>query len=88
MADRRAALPSGLTDRAAESVGAAFATAGQLPADPGAAMRAAPESGFYDGLQAERLVASGVALLGAVVTAIALPARPAVDTLAEPYAKT
>jgi len=70
-------LPGGLTQQATESVGAAFTIAGQLPAAPAGALRAAASTGFYDGLHAGCLVASGVALVGAAVAAVALPARPA-----------
>jgi len=70
-------LPGGLTQQATESVGAAFTIAGQLPAVPAGALRAAASTGFYDGLHAGCLVASGVALVGAAVAAVALPARPA-----------
>ena len=73
----RTLLPADLADVAGESVGAAFAVAGQLPDGPAGAVRAAAERGFFDGLQAGCLVASGVALVGAVVAAVALPSRPA-----------
>ncbi len=71
------ALPAGVAAQAGESVGAAFSIASTLPDGPARALRAAVESGFFDGLQAGCLVASGVALAGAVVAALALPARPA-----------
>ena len=47
-----------------------------LPPGPAAALRTAAETGFFDGLQAGCLVASAVALAGAVVAAVALPSRP------------
>ena len=72
-----AALPAGVAAQAGESVGAAFSIAAKLPDGPAAALRTAVEAGFLDGLQAGCLVASGVALAGAVVAALALPARPA-----------
>jgi uncharacterized protein YndB with AHSA1/START domain len=61
----RSLLPPELAERAGESVGAAFFVAAQLPEGPAAAVRAAAEQGFFDGLAAGCLVASGVALLGA-----------------------
>lgn len=82
----RALLPPGVAERAGESVGAAFAVAAQLPEGPAAAVRAAAERGFFDGLAAGCLVASGVALAGAVVAALALPARPQ-EPSAEPTAE-
>lgn len=75
--DVRTSLPPGARERAAESIGAASAVAARLPGGAGDALRAASRSGFFDGLQAGCLVASGVALVGAVVVARALPARPA-----------
>ena len=69
-------VPEDAVRQAGESVGAAFTVAGALPEGPGAALRAAAEAGFFDGLQAGCLVASGVALAGAVVAALALPSRP------------
>jgi predicted MFS family arabinose efflux permease len=82
----RAVLPRGLADLAGESVGAAFTVAAQLPEGPAGAVRAAAERGFFDGLQAGCLVASGVALAGAVVAAVALPSRPAAPPDDEPAA--
>lgn len=72
-------LPGVASQRAAESVGAAFTVAGQLPSAAATALRDAASTGFYDGLRAGCLVASGVALLGAAVAAVALPARPPGD---------
>ena len=74
--DLPATLPPEVAQVAGESVGAAFAVAAQLPAGPAELVRAAAEQGFFDGLAAGCLVASGVALAGAVVAAVALPARP------------
>ena len=69
-------VPAEAARLAGESVGAAFTVAGILPEGPAAALRTAAETGFFDGLQAGCLVASGVALAGAVVAAVALPSRP------------
>lgn len=79
-------LPAGLRERAADSVGAAFAIADRLPPGPAQLLRAAAEAGFYDGLQAGCLVASGVALLGALVAVLALPARPPMTMSTTPVA--
>jgi hypothetical protein len=74
--DAAGSVPAEAGAQAGESVGAALAVAARLPEGPGAALRAAAETGFFDGLQAGCLVASGVALAGAVVAALALPSRP------------
>jgi len=70
------AVPAEAARAAEQSVGAAFTVAAQLPAGPAELVRAAAERGFFNGLAAGCLVASGVALAGAVVAAIALPTRP------------
>ena len=71
-----AGLPEPLRAAAGDSVGAALAVAAQAPGAAGEAVRAAAQTGFLDGLQAGCLVASGVALAGAVLAGLALPARP------------
>ena len=73
----RVGVPDEAARLAGESVGAAFTVAGSLPDGPAAVLRGAAEAGFFDGLQAGCLVASGVALAGALVAAVALPSRPA-----------
>ena len=75
--DQAGAVPADLLARAEESVGSAFAVAAGAPGAAGEVLRSAAAAGFFDGLQAGCLVASGVALLGAAVAAVALPARPA-----------
>ncbi len=77
-------VPAQVARTAQESVGAAFTLAKQLPAGPAELVRAAAEQGFFDGLQAGCLVASGVALAGAAVAAIALPARPPSGAVPDP----
>ncbi len=72
-------VPVEAMETVGESVGAAFSVAAQLPPGPGDAIRAIAEQGFFDGLAAGCLVASGVALAGAVVAALTLPARPSAD---------
>ena len=78
------ALPEDVLGAASESVTAAFLAAGQLPGEVGQALRASAEQGFYDGLTAGCLVAAGVALTGALVAALTLPARPDTDPAARP----
>ena len=77
-------VPAEVARTAQESVGAAFTLADQLPAGPAELVRAAAEQGFFDGLAAGCLVASGVALAGAAVAALALPARPPSGAVAGP----
>ena len=66
---------------ATDSVGQAFATAGQLGGAPGELLRQIASAGFYDGLQAGCLVAAGVCLFGAIFVAILLPSRPDEEAL-------
>ena len=77
-------VPAEIARTAEESVGAAFTVAAQLPAGPAELVRAAAEQGFFDGLAAGCLVASAVALAGAVVAAVALPARPPSSAVPKP----
>jgi EmrB/QacA subfamily drug resistance transporter len=81
-----AALPAELRETAGESVGAALAVAAQAPPEVAGAVLSAAQTGFLDGLAAGCLVASGVALAGAVLAAVALPARPREEAAAEPVA--
>lgn len=83
LADLPGEVPVGAASAAGESVGAAFAVAGSLPAQAAAALRDTAAQGFFDGLQAGCLVASGVALLGAAVVAVALPAAPSAASQAD-----
>jgi EmrB/QacA subfamily drug resistance transporter len=89
----RLALPQGLppqaADAARESVGGAFIAAQRI-ADAGlgsaaAQLQDAASSAFFDGFAIGCLVAAGVALLGALVAAVLLPAHPhdATDDTAE-----
>jgi EmrB/QacA subfamily drug resistance transporter len=80
----RLALPRGLPSQAAhaarESVGGAFIAAQRL-ADAGLGSAAtqlkdAASRAFFDGFAVGCLVAAGVALLGALVAAVLLPAHP------------
>jgi EmrB/QacA subfamily drug resistance transporter len=91
----RLALPDGLpsqaTNAARESVGGAFIAA-QRVADAGlgsaaAQLKGAASSAFFDGFAVGCLVAAGVALVGAILAALLLPAHPhdATDVNAEPF---
>jgi len=80
----RLALPQGLPPEAAhaagESVGGAFIAA-QRVADAGLGpvadqLRAAAAGAFFDGFAVGCLVAAGVALFGALIAAVLLPAHP------------
>jgi hypothetical protein len=80
----RLALPQGLppqaADAARESVGGAFIAAQRI-ADAGlgsaaAQLQDAASRAFFDGFAIGCLVAAGVALLGALVAAVLLPAHP------------
>ena len=67
--DSLGALPEGVREVARESLGAAAATGD-------AKVIALAQQGFLDGLTAGCLVAAGVALVGALLTARYLPAHP------------
>ena len=70
------AVPPEAAETASESFFAALTVAGQLPDGPAAALRAAAEQGFFDGLASGCLVSAGVSLAGALVVALTLPDRP------------
>jgi hypothetical protein len=76
-----AALPASLAHAAHASVGAALGVAGHLAqaggASLGAGVQRAASGAFIDGLSAGCLVAGGVALAGALMAAVLLPAQPA-----------
>ncbi|HEX9066388.1 MAG TPA: MFS transporter, partial [Streptosporangiaceae bacterium] len=80
-----ATLPAGLPGRAAlaarQSVGGAYAAAGDVAAHGspalGHALRLAADQAFLHGLTIGSLVAGGVAAAGAVLAVIFLPAQPA-----------
>ena len=87
----RLALPQGLPSEAAhaarESVGGAFIAA-QRVADAGlgsaaAQLKDAASHAFFDGFAIGCLVAAGVALVGAVIAAVLLPAYPVLDVTDE-----
>ncbi len=75
MAPAVASLPAQAAAQASDSIGGAVRVAGQL-GDAGAALLRAATSSFIDGMQTAVWVAAAVALIGAIVTWLFLPARP------------
>lgn len=73
-------VPAPAAAAAQDSIGAAITASGKLTQSglPGASekLSAAASSGFFDGLQAGCLVASGVCVAGSVFCALVLPSRP------------
>ena len=73
-------LPAAAADAAHRSVGAAFGAAAQLDAAGhgglAEALRNAASTAFFEGFEAACLVAAGVAIAGAVLAAVLLPAQP------------
>ena len=83
-----AALPRGVTAIAHQSLGAAYAVAGQAAAAGhgalGQAVRNAATNAFLHGLSIGCLVAGGVAAAGAVLAVLFLPAQPAAPAVTPP----
>jgi len=77
--DALSGLPAGVAETAWESMGAAYAVAGQLAGSgettAAAALRADATAGFIDGLSVGCVVAAGVALIGALLVAWQLPSH-------------
>ncbi|HEX5613760.1 MAG TPA: MFS transporter [Acidimicrobiia bacterium] len=71
----RSGLPTEAAEQARASLGGALQVAGQLPAETGALLVRTAQEAFVTGLHRGVLVASGAALIGAVVTFVWLPAR-------------
>jgi hypothetical protein len=73
-------LPHTLTNLARQSIGAAFGVSGQLAAHghtaAAAAVRQAATTAFDHGLSVGCVVAAAVALAGALLAAVFLPAQP------------
>jgi MFS transporter, DHA2 family, multidrug resistance protein len=74
---RLAAVPAPARDAAAESIGAAHAIAGQLPAPAGSALMAEAGDAFVSAMGAGLLLAAAMSLATAVVVARVLRRRPA-----------
>jgi EmrB/QacA subfamily drug resistance transporter len=83
-----AGLPHGVSDIAHQSLGAAYAAAGQVSAAGhsalGQAIHTAATNAFIHGLSVGALVAGGVAAAGAVLAAWFLPAQPTSPSVATP----
>jgi EmrB/QacA subfamily drug resistance transporter len=83
-----AGLPRGVAAVAHQSVGAAYAVAGQVSAAGhgalGQAVKNAATNAFLHGLSIGCLVAGGVAAAGAVLAVLFLPAQPASPSVAVP----
>lgn len=72
------ALPGQVADAARESIGAALAVAGQIGAEA-APLAEAARSAFTDAMGTTALLAAGVALAGAIIVSIFLPARESTE---------
>ena len=70
-------LPAGLTNAASDSVGAAVQIAGRIGGEPGRALASSAHSAFIHGMDVSLLAGAGVALLGALIALLFLPARAA-----------
>ena len=81
-------LPHGVAAIAHQSVGAAYAAAGQVSAAGhgalGEVVRNAATNAFLHGLSVGCLVAGGIAAAGAVLAVLFLPAQPAIPSVAVP----
>ena len=86
-----ARLPASVTSAAHESVGAALELAGRLGAGGhtqlAGALHSAASGAFIDGLSAGCLVAAGVALAGAIMAALLLPAQPVAALAGQSHAE-
>jgi EmrB/QacA subfamily drug resistance transporter len=82
-----ARLPASVTHAAHESVGAAFQAAGRLgqagQSSLARVVHLTASGAFIHGLSAGCLVAGGVAVAGAIMAALLLPAQPAASSTAE-----
>jgi predicted MFS family arabinose efflux permease len=76
MADFVAKLPPQIGGPASDSVGAAISIAAKQGGAAGQALSAAARAGFTDALSAGAIVAAGVIVVGAVLVALFMPARP------------
>jgi len=68
-------LPSEAAAGASDSIGGALAVAKSIGGDTGEAIMTAARSAFVDGMHRGVLVGAGVALIGAVIALVFLPAR-------------
>ncbi len=72
----RALLPTGALHAALGSIGGALDVAARLPGDLGAELSTAAGTAFMSGVSISLAVGAGVALVGALIALLALPARP------------
>ena len=76
-----AGLPEKVIEAASDSVGAAVTIAQQLPASVAETVTEIARTSFMDGWQVMVLISGGISLIGAILTAIFMPARhEATDT--------
>ena len=75
MASIAAGLPSEVGTIVRDSIGGALAVASEVGGVPGAAITAAARSAFVDGMATASLIGMGVAIAGALVALVWLPAR-------------
>jgi EmrB/QacA subfamily drug resistance transporter len=78
-------LPGAAAEAARDSLSGALAVSGRVGGDAGAQIAEAAQSAFVSGMHVAVLVAAGIAVAGAVVALVALPAREA-ETPAQPRA--
>jgi EmrB/QacA subfamily drug resistance transporter len=82
MADVAAALPGDVAAMVRDSIGGALALADQVGGPAGAALTHAARSAFVDGMAAASLVGTAVAIGGALVALVWLPARSGTEPAA------
>ena len=70
-------VPAAVSNAASDSVGAAVQIAARVAGEPGQALATTARSAFIHGMDVSLLAAAGVALLGALVALLFLPARAA-----------
>jgi hypothetical protein len=68
-------LPADLQTTASDQIGAAMAIAQQLGGAPGRALADAASSAFIDGMSTALIIGAAALALGALITALFLPAR-------------
>jgi EmrB/QacA subfamily drug resistance transporter len=86
MASIASALPAEVGTVVRDSIGGALAVASEVGGAPGAAITAAARSAFVDGMATASLIGMGVAVAGAVVALVWLPARATASDEAAPEA--
>jgi len=74
----------GITGPAQDSIAGALAVAGQAGGEQGAQLTALAQTAFVDGMHAAVLVGAAIAVAGAVLALVALPARAAAPVALAP----